>query len=80
MLMVRVVQLASYEEEIVCIQNNRSVKSKLRNLNPVFDENERMLRGGGRIRHSNLPREQKHPLILPKGQHLTEILIDALHR
>lgn len=78
--MARVVQFAVYEEEISCIRKNQPVKGKLRNLNPMFDETERLLRVGGRIRHSDLPREQKHPLILPEGHHLTEILIDALHR
>lgn len=80
LLVVRVVQFASYGEEIRCILKEHPVKGKLRNLNPVFDKVERTLRVGGRIRHSDLPREQKHPLILPEGQHLTEILIDSLHR
>lgn len=79
LLMVRVVQHAVYGEEISCIRKNQPVKGKLRNLNPMFDETERVLRVGGRIRHSDLPRDQKHPLILPERHHLTVILIDTLH-
>lgn len=57
-----------------------SIKSKLRNFQPVFDGDEKLLRVGGRIRKSDLPRDQRHPLILPEKHHLTEIIITALHR
>ncbi|XP_039438683.1 uncharacterized protein LOC120419884 [Culex pipiens pallens] len=80
LLMVMVVQHAVYGEEISCIRKNQPVKGKLRNLNPMYDETERVLRVGGRIRHSDLPRDQKHPMILPERQHLTELLINTLHR
>ncbi|XP_058817233.1 uncharacterized protein LOC131680534 [Topomyia yanbarensis] len=77
-IMVICVQRVVYVEEIHCIQKNKSVKGKLRNLNPMLDNN--ILRVGGRIRHSDLPKDQKHPMILPEKNHFTELLVDALHR
>lgn len=77
-LMVKCVQHEVYAEEFKCIVKNKPIKGKLRNLNPVLDDN--MLRVGGRIRHSDLPKDQKHPYILPEKNHFTEILIETIHR
>ncbi|XP_062713798.1 uncharacterized protein LOC109415410 [Aedes albopictus] len=77
-LMVKCVQHEVYAEEFECIAKNKPIKGKLRNLNPVLDED--MLRVGGRIRHSDLPKDQKHPFILPERNHFTEILIETMHR
>ncbi|XP_058840856.1 uncharacterized protein LOC131696328 [Topomyia yanbarensis] len=74
-----VVQRKVYKNEIECFQKNVTIKGKLRNLKPIYDENERLLRVGGRIRNSDLPEDQKHPMILPENNHFTEILIEALH-
>ncbi|XP_052565845.1 uncharacterized protein LOC128093365 [Culex pipiens pallens] len=78
--MVSVVQQFVYKDEIDCIQKNRAVKGKLRNLNPMYDKDDKLLRVGGRIRNSDLPKDQKHPMILPENNHFTEILIKALHK
>lgn len=78
--MVTIVQQVVYKDEIGCIQTKQSVKGKLRNLNPIYDDDERLLRVGGRIRNSDLPKDQKHPMILPENNHFTEVLVEALHR
>ncbi|XP_062534640.1 uncharacterized protein LOC134203809 [Armigeres subalbatus] len=71
--MVKVVQNVVYEEEIKDINRGQPVKGKLRNLNPIYDKSEGVLRVGGRIRHSDLPRDQKHPMILPEKSPFTDM-------
>lgn len=51
------------------------IKSKL--IKPFLDSSN-ILRVGGRIKHSNLPFQQKFPEILPKCQ-FTEQIITQLH-
>ncbi|GFQ94374.1 uncharacterized protein TNCT_695851 [Trichonephila clavata] len=55
-------------EQIASLKKGSSVpqSSKLRFLNPFIDR-EGLLRVGGRISHSNVSWNQKHPLILPAG-------------
>ena len=36
-------------------------------------------RVGGRIENANMPYEQKHPMVLPKGTHITKVLIRDCH-
>ncbi|KAJ8976760.1 hypothetical protein NQ317_003720, partial [Molorchus minor] len=38
-----------------------------------------MIRVGGRLRHSNLPFEQRHPIILPKNHQLSKLIIRHEH-
>ena len=56
-----------------------SSKSPLLSLNPMIQNH--LLRVGGRLSHSLLEEDVKHPLILPADCHLTTLLIrDAHHR
>ncbi|XP_055527156.1 uncharacterized protein LOC129719771 [Wyeomyia smithii] len=48
--MVKIVQHVVYEEEIKDIEKGKLVKGKLRNLNPMYDKREKLLRVGGRTR------------------------------
>ena len=52
--------------------------SSLYRLDPFLDE-DGLVRVGGRIRRSNLPIEEKHPIILPKKSHVTQLLIRHHH-
>ncbi|XP_058456575.1 uncharacterized protein LOC131433973 [Malaya genurostris] len=78
--MVYVVQWHEFYEDISRLQKQQPVSKMLRNLNPIYDDDERLLRVGGRIKHSNLPKDQKHPMILPANHHFTNILVETLHR
>ncbi|XP_053691692.1 uncharacterized protein LOC128740188 [Sabethes cyaneus] len=78
--MVKIVQHVMYNEEIKDIRRGRRVRGKLCNLNPILDEKESVLRVGGRIRYSDLPWDQKHPMILPEKNHFTDLLVDTIHR
>ncbi|UYV74110.1 hypothetical protein LAZ67_11002138 [Cordylochernes scorpioides] len=63
--------------DIGWLRNKGSVsgKSNLRFLNPLLDA-DGILRVGGRLQHSNLDYNQKHPIILPKIHHCTDLIIE----
>ena len=53
-------------------------KSSLFRLDPFLDK-DGVLRVGGRIHRSDLGFEEKHPIILPKKRHMSELLIRHYH-
>ena len=53
--------------------------STLRKLNPTIDE-KGIIRVGGRISQSSLTWTMKHPIILPKGHRVSEMIIREQHR
>ena len=55
-------------------QSNQLKRWSLYRLNPFVDEHG-LLRVGGRLRHSEMKYEEKHPVILPKGMHLSKLAI-----
>ncbi|KAK3727738.1 hypothetical protein QZH41_005197 [Actinostola sp. cb2023] len=57
-------------------QRNKEMKktSQLYQLDPFLDR-ESILRVGGRIRHASISDEVKHPAILPRKGHATELII-----
>ncbi|CAG9105467.1 unnamed protein product [Plutella xylostella] len=52
--------------------------SPIRKLNPFLDEN-KLIRTGGRIQHSDIPYNQAHPIILPAKDHVTTLIIQHYH-
>ena len=52
--------------------------SPIRRLDPFMDHDD-ILHVGGRIRHADLPFQEKHPLILLKKGHITELVIRHHH-
>ena len=59
-------------------QSNQLKRSFLYRLNPFVDEHG-LLRVGGGLRHSEMKHEEKHPVILPKGTHLSKLAILHYH-
>jgi len=56
-----------------------SNKSSLQSLNPFLDRNQ-LLRVGSRLENSDLKFDQQHPLILPKGHHITTLIVEDIHK
>jgi hypothetical protein len=77
--LIILLQLCHFPDVIRDLQANRhsTVKGKLQRLNPFLDK-DGMLRVGGRLRHSTLPFNQKHPIILPKST-TTALIIEHEH-
>lgn len=77
---IRVVQVAEFNMELVSLIQCQTVRtnSQLAGLNPFIDEN-RLLRVGCRLKHSELTYDIKHPIILPKNQSFTAMIINQVH-
>ena len=59
---------------------NRTLKrsSSLYKLDPYLDD-DGLIRVGGRIQRANVPTDVKHPVIVPRKDHVTELLIRHHH-
>ncbi|XP_076231248.1 uncharacterized protein LOC143177269 [Calliopsis andreniformis] len=77
---IRTVQASTFSSDIQNLKANTELhpKSKLLSLHPFLDD-KGILRVGGRLRNSNLPFSQKHPILLPKNNHITELIIRRAH-
>jgi hypothetical protein len=48
-------------------------------LDPFIDKDS-IIRVGGRMKKSNLPMGQKHPILLPRHSHVTYLIVEHYHR
>ena len=53
-------------------------KSPLFRLDPFIDDSG-ILRVGGRLRHAKLEYKEKHPVLLPKGHHVSKLIVRHYH-
>ncbi|XP_033229622.1 uncharacterized protein LOC117181164 [Belonocnema kinseyi] len=74
------VQQSIFSSEIRRLKNNEplSEKNKLASLDPFHDENG-IIRVGGRIRKAILSYSTRHPIVLPRSHHITELIIRRYH-
>ena len=78
--LITMVQKKFFPTEFNALESGKSIdkKSKLVSLNPFIDEYN-VLRVGGRLQQSILHPDQMHPIILPKGHRLTDLITTHLH-
>lgn len=78
--LIKLAQTTAFKDEIKSLSTGKSLNSRstILSLTPFTDE-EGILRVGGRLQESNLSFESKHPIILPKGNHLTKLIIKEKH-
>ena len=76
---VRFEQAHSFHDEITALKKGSTVKnsSSIYRLDPVLENG--VLRIGGRLNRSALPEEVKHPAILPKGGHVSKLILSYIH-
>ena len=74
------VQKTVFAEEIKFIKLKQplSKSSTLISFNPFLDD-DGIVRIGGRLRHACLSFNQKHPIVLPKDNSLTKLIINQAH-
>ncbi|UYV84304.1 hypothetical protein LAZ67_X001786, partial [Cordylochernes scorpioides] len=77
---VKIIQRCEFTPEInACIKNiPLPRKSKLISLN-IFIDSQGILRVGGRLRHSDLDIDQKHPMLIPKDHFVTKLIVLHYH-
>jgi hypothetical protein len=78
---VKKVQALSFKKELKCLKLNQELPkdSKVKSLCPFLDS-EGVLRVGGRLQNSeDIPEDMKHPMLLPKGNRLSALIIQEAH-
>ncbi|UYV60129.1 ASAP1 [Cordylochernes scorpioides] len=80
-VLVKSIQQVEFCTEIKLLKSNKQLpmSNKLTSLNPFLDT-QGLLRVGGRLEYSYLNENQKLPLLLPKNHHITNLIIDDIHR
>lgn len=68
-----------FSHEFTCLEHGKTLSSRstIRKLDPIFDNG--ILRVGGRINKSAMPVHQKNPIILPKGAHISNLILQHIH-
>lgn len=78
MVLVAHSQKIAFSDDIDNLSKGRRCSNQLRKLSPFLDDLG-VLRVGGRLVHSKLSFEHKHPALLPSDHRLTELLIEDFH-
>lgn len=79
LVLVKIVQEISFNQEISAIKNQTEIKNKtVLRLNPFIDS-KGVLRVGGRIQLSNVQIHKKHQILLPANHHFTWLLFQSEH-
>ena len=80
-LIIKAIQHSFYAQEISQIRADEAIVkgSNLYKLNCMLDSSG-VLRVGGRLKYTNLHSAYKHPVILPKGAHVSLLLIRDCHQ
>ncbi len=79
-VVIRTVQREAFSEELKCLTRNEEVhkRSIIRKLNPILDE-DGVIRVGGRLSSAETCWEEKHPIIVPKNNHIATLLVRHFH-
>ncbi|KAL4009002.1 hypothetical protein ACER0C_002854 [Sarotherodon galilaeus] len=80
MQIIKFCQRKSYAEEISCLQRGESVKrsSHIYKLNPVLEDD--VLRVGGRLSRAVMSEDSKHPVIIAKELHISNLILQHIHK
>lgn len=77
---VAIAQKEDFYEDIRYLKEKKIIRkdSRIKTLQPYLDKNN-VLRVGGRLRHSDLPEDGKHPMILDFENPLTDLIVTEAH-
>ncbi|XP_063236126.1 uncharacterized protein LOC134538623 [Bacillus rossius redtenbacheri] len=71
-------QSSSFQKDIDALRRARCTSSQIRKLVPLLDDHG-LIRVGGRLPQATIPFEHKHPVLLPKSDPLTDLIIRHYH-
>lgn len=86
---IRMVQRDAFQEEVSALEikreNDDGRKSAVKRTSPTYKldpniDNRGIMRVGGRIRNGDYDLSTKHPIILPRKSHVTELIIIHFHK
>lgn len=80
LIIIKDVQRQVYQEEIKTLSKGKPLpkNNKLHNLD-VFLDKDIVLKVGGRLQCSSLPKAFKHPTVIPREHHITKLIIAHCH-
>ena len=78
---IQVCQSQTFGDEIEALKAGiaLSTESQFSQLDPFLDS-DGLLRVGGRLRQAELNDREKHPIILPRSSHITELIAASCHK
>ncbi|CAK9834538.1 hypothetical protein ANTRET_LOCUS11054 [Anthophora retusa] len=78
---IKNVQGRHFAKEYTNLLHGKQVhkQSKIFALTPFID-NEGIIRVGGRLKNSDISYNQKHPILLPRSDHITQLIIETVHQ
>ena len=85
-LIVKTVQAECFKDErtVLCTVADSGAAGRVKRASPLSDldpflDHEGIIRVGGRLKNSTLPYPQRHPVILPKRTHVSDLIIGHHH-
>ncbi|GBM46897.1 hypothetical protein AVEN_112422-1, partial [Araneus ventricosus] len=79
--LISLVQQVALAEDFANLSNEKQVTSasKLKFLSPFMDTSSNVIRVGGRLHNSDLSYHVKHPIVLPKGHAISNLIMQDIH-
>ena len=80
-LLLKATQQITYQKEISYLKNGDKFKEPaiVRQLNLYLDD-EDLLRCRGRLQYTDLPHDTKFPILMPKDNYLTSLIVQSMHK
>ena len=80
-LLLKASQQITYKQEISHLKNSDKFKKTaiVRQLNLYLDD-EDLLRCRGRLQYTDLPYNTKFPILMPKDNYLTTLIVQSMHK
>lgn len=76
--LLKELQSFHFGEEIIKLKSDKICNRRLQYLKPFLNED--VVRVGGRLRYSELEYAHKHPILLPRKDHIVNLLVDYNHK
>ena len=80
MIVIKGLQAQTFLQERTHLSENVTLpkSSSLHQLDPIVQDG--LIRVGGRLKHASMPNHERHPVVLPKRGHVTNLIIDHCHK
>lgn len=75
---IKYVQEQVFQKELLSLKQDQHCGTSLNRL-ALFIDPHGLLRVGGRLNNSHLDFSSKHPILLPRSHHLTNLIVDCFH-
>lgn len=77
---IQIVQKETFKREFNALKKGEHIShtSSLRKLTPELDEHN-IIRVGGRLKHADIPSDAKNPIVLPKCNMISKLIIREAH-